>query len=494
MNSEPSRKLRRIAHRKARVRRFPFAPENDGVYIAAISTAVRHPSRAPRGVAIIALLLIAAVVGWLLLRSNPHEYRLIFPSAGQLVKGDVVRVGGTGVGSVTKVGLSEDDQAEIDIAVKDSYGPLHQGSTATIRAEGLTGVASRYVDINPAPNFKPVIEDHSIIQGDKTTSIVEIDQLFNTLDKKTRNGLAGFIQGSADWYDGHATAANVSAGEFPKTLATLSAVADELTRDSGAFEELLVKASQATSALAEHRDAVTGLVSNTRQTAAALASDTASLTQALDELPTTLHKGSDTFASLRESLPALKALTDSTKANAQDLPSFLHDLTPVLREGTTSFAQLRKMFNQPGTYNDLLDTLRELPETARLSDRAFPSGRKALKDSQPIFSFARPYVPDAVGWIAGYDRAAATYDANGHYIRSVPVFNAYTFADDANGGTLTPRPASERGTNPALSFGNTRRCPGTSVFAPADRSAPFVDDGPLANADCDPAQTVRANG
>src|SRR4051794_38706528 len=172
MNSSPSRKLRRIADRKGRVRRFPFAPENDGVYIAAISTAVRHPSRAPRGVAIVALLLIAAVVAWLLLRSNPHEYRLIFPSAGQLVKGDVVRVGGTGVGSVTKVGLSDDDQAQIDIAVKDSYGPLHQGTTATIRAEGLTGVASRYVDINPAPEFKPVIDDHSIIKGDKTTSIV----------------------------------------------------------------------------------------------------------------------------------------------------------------------------------------------------------------------------------------------------------------------------------------------------------------------------------
>lgn len=481
-------------NRERRVRRFPFAPENDGVYIAAIATAARHPSRAPRGVAIVALLLIAGVVAWLLLRSNPHEYRLIFPSAGQLVKGDVVRVGGTGVGSVTKVGLSEDDQAQIDIKIKDSYGPLHQGTSATIRAEGLTGVASRYVDINPAPEFKPVIDDHSIIHGDKTTSIVEIDQLFDTLDKKTRDGLAGFIKGSADWYDGHATAANVSAGEFPKTLATLSAVADELTRDSGAFEEFLIKASQATSALAEHRDALTGLVSNTRETAAALTSDTASLTQALDEVPTALDKGSDTFVTLRQALPDLTKLSDATKANTKQLAPFLEDLTPVLREATPTFAQLSKMFAQPGQYNDLLDALRELPATARLTDRGFPAQRKALKESEPIFSYARPYIPDAVGWLTGYDRAAATYDANGHYIRSVPVFNAYTFADDGSGGTLTPRPAAERGTNPALSFGNTRRCPGTSVFAPADRSVPFVDDGPLANADCDPSQSVRANG
>jgi phospholipid/cholesterol/gamma-HCH transport system substrate-binding protein len=488
MNSNPPRKLRAGGGR----RRFSFAPENDHVYIAAIATAARHPSRAPRGVAVVALLLIVAVVAWLLLRSNPHEYRLIFPSAGQLVKGDVVRVGGTGVGKVTKVGLSDDDQAQIDIAIDDSYGSLHQGSTATIRAEGLTGVASRYVDINPAPGFKPVIDDHAVIRGDKTTSIVEIDQLFNTLDKQTRDGLAGFIKGSADWYDGHATAANESAQQFPKALSQLTAVADELTRDSGAFEQFLVKASQATSALAEHRDQVTGLVSNTRATAAVLASDTQSLSQALDNLPTALHKGSDTFVSLRNALPDLQKLTDATKANTKDLAPFLKDLTPVLQESSPAFARLQKMFAQPGAYNDLLDALRELPMTARLSDQAFPSGRKALKDSQPIFNFARPYIPDAVGWLTGYDRAAATYDANGHYIRSVPIFNAYTYKDDASGGTLTPRPAAERGTNPALSFGNLHRCPGTSVFAPADRSAPFVDSGDLANPDCDPSQTVGA--
>lgn len=476
-------------------RRFSFAPENDHVYIAAIANAARHPSRAPRGVALVALLLIAAVVAWLLLRSKPHEYRLVFASAGQLVKGDVVRVGGTGVGKVTKVGLSDDDQAEIDISIKGSYGPLHQGSTATIRAEGLTGVASRYVDINPAPEFKPVIDDHSVIQGDKTTALVEIDQIFDTLDPKTREGLAGFIQGSAAWYDnGLAGQANKSAKQLPKAIQTLTDVANELTRDNGAFEQFLVKAAQATSALAEHRNEVTELVSNTRETTAALSADTASLTQALDDVPTALHKGSDTFASLRAALPDLQKLTDSSEANTKNLAPFLDNLTPVLKNATPTFGQLRKMFARPGDYNDLLDALRELPALSKVTDKAFPSGSKALKDSTPIFSFARPYIPDAVSWLTGYDSASAAYDANGHYVRGLPIFNAFTFKDDGSGGTLTPRPANERGSSPALSTGNLRRCPGTSSPSPSDGSAPFVDSGDLANSDCDPSQTVRASG
>ena len=42
-----------------------------------------------------------------------------------------------------------------------------------------------------------------------------------------------------------------------------------------------------------------------------------------------------------------------------------------------------------------------------------------------------------------------------------------------------------------LSTGNLRRCPGAAAPAPADGSAPFVDDGLLAAPDCDPGQVPQ---
>jgi phospholipid/cholesterol/gamma-HCH transport system substrate-binding protein len=463
------------------------------VYIAAISTAVRHPSRAPRRLALAALLLAAVVLAWVLLRGHPHEYRLIFPSAGQLVKGDVVRIGGTGAGKVKSVGLSDDDQAQVDITIDSSYGKLHEGTTATIRAEGLTGVASRYVDVSPASETRPALDDGAVLKGDKTTSLVEIDQLFDALNPKTRDGLAGLIKGSADWYDGKESAANVSAQQIPKAFAELTNVADEITADSGTFEQFLTQTSDALGAIADHRDQLTGLVSHTRETTAALSADTQSLTDALDNLPDALEKGSDTFASLRPALGDLQKLTDSTKANTKDLAPFLKQLTPVLQESDPTLSQLRKMFAQPGASNDLLDALRDLPALGKLSDKAFPSGEKALKASTPIFSFARPYIPDLVGWVRGYDMAASPYDANGHYVRGAGIFNAFTYVDDANGGHLTPRPSSERGSNPALKTGNLKRCPGAAAPA-SDGSTSFIDGGDLANTDCDPSQSVGATG
>jgi phospholipid/cholesterol/gamma-HCH transport system substrate-binding protein len=473
---------------------FHVAAKNEPVYIAAISSAVRHPSRAPRRLALAALLLVAVALAWVALRSHPHEYRLVFPSAGQLVKGDVVRIGGTAAGTVKSVGLSDDDQAQIDIAIKEDYGRLHEGTTAVIRAEGLTGVASRYVDVSPASQTRPVLDDGALIRGDKTTAIVEIDQLFNALDPKTRAGLAGFIKGSADWYDGKEPAANRSARQIPKALGQLSAVADEITSDSATFEQFLTETGDALGAIADHRAQLTDLVSNTRQTAAALASNTTSLSEALRDVPTALDSGSNAFVALRPALGDLRKLTDTTGPATKDLEPFLKQLTPVLQESDPAFAKLRKMFAQPGQANDLLDALRDLPTIGKLTDRTFPSGKKALKDSTPIFSFARPYTSDLVAWIRGFDAAGAAYDANGHYIRGLPIFNAFTFSDDANGGHLTPRPVAERGTSPALTSGNLRRCPGASTPAPGDRSAPYVDNGDLAAPDCDPSQSVRATG
>jgi phospholipid/cholesterol/gamma-HCH transport system substrate-binding protein len=467
------------------------APENEHVYIPAISSAVRQTSGAPRRLAFSALLLVAAVLAWVLLRDDPHRYRLVFDSAGQLVKGDVVRIGGTPVGTVKRVDLSADDRAQIDITVSDDYGPLREGTTATIRAEGLTGVASRYVDLSPASETRPKLGDNALINGDKTTSIVEIDQLFDTLEPKTRKGLSEFIQGSADWYDGREPAANTSAKEFPKTLAVFSRLAGEITSDSASFEQFLTETGDAMGALASRREQLTGLVSNTRETTAALGGDTASLTQALEHVAPALKHGSDTFAALRPAIGDLQKLTDVSGPATKDLKRFLDQLTPVLQESTPTIGQLRRMFAQPGAANDLLDALKDLPALAKLTDTTFPHGRKALKDSTPVFSFVRPYVPDLVSWVKSFDGAAGTYDANGHYIRAVSIFNAFTYGEDG-GPHLTPRPADARGTNPNVSGGNLRRCPGASTRAPADGSAPFVDDGALAASDCEQAQAVGA--
>lgn len=437
------------------------------------------------------LVVAAVVVVGLAAAGGGREYRVVFDSAGQLVKGDLVRIGGARAGTVDAVRLTRDDRAEVVIALDAGRPPLHEGTTAVIRAQGLTGVASRYVDITPAPDFEPAIADGGTIGADRTTAIVEVDELFNTLDPPTREGLRRLIRGSGDWYDGKEAEANASARYFGPAIGQLSALAREITRDSATFEDFVVEVGDTLSVLGDRRAELTSLVSGTRRTASALAADSGSLERALTDLPPALREGSHALARLRPAVGDLRTLVRASDTPSRELAPFLRDLRPVVEQAVPVFGRLRTMFAQPGDGNDLLDALTDLPPLQRLSTAAFPSARRALADATPIFAFGRPYVPDLVGWARSFGGAMATYDANGHYARTLPVFDAFTFTDDAEGGTLSPKPYADRGRSPYLRGGNLRRCPGTAGVLPDDGSAPFVDDGPDANADCDPSQVVR---
>jgi phospholipid/cholesterol/gamma-HCH transport system substrate-binding protein len=435
----------------------------------------------------------AVAVVIILTRGGDHHYRVVFQNAGQLVKGDLVRIGGTKAGRVDGIDLTDDGQAAVRISVNHSFAPLRKGTTAIVRAESLTGVASRYVDLSPAPSFKPALPDGATIATDTTTSIVEIDQLFSTLDPRTRQGLRELIKGQADWYRGREAQANLSAQLFPPALDATTRLFSQIDRDSATLGQLLDQTGTAFHALTAQRGQLTSLVGHTRETIHALASDNTSLSQGLRQLPGALREGSNAFAALGPALGDLQRLVDATAPATRDLAPFLGRLRPVLDEAVPTFTDLRAMFARPGAHNDLLDALRELPAIASLTRSTFPRAEQALRQSTPVFSFARPYVPDLVSWVGGFAGAFAPYDANGHYARTLPVFDAFSFTDDSQGGHLTPKPPGDRGKPGVLQTGKLHRCPGAAGTSP-DGSAPFVDNGPLANPDCDPSETIGSGG
>ena len=358
------------------------------------------------------------------------------------------------------------------VSVKDEFAPLHRGTTATIRAQSLIGIANRYVDVHPGPNFRPALDDGAALDSDNTTSIVELDQFFNALDPPTRRGLQGVIQGFADWYQGKERQANRSAHYFAPSLVAATRLVKELNRDSQTFEDFLVETSNAMGALADRRGELTELVGNAGETQRALASDTESLSQALHELPPALHQGSDTFAALRPGLDDLERLLVATRPVAPKLAPFFRRLRPFTERSVPTFRQLKLLFGRPGAGNDLHDAMRDLPPLAKITRRSLRSSRQALRDSLPMFSFARPYVPDLTAWMRSFGGAMATYDANGHYARAMPIFDAFHFVDDAEGGHLDPKSPAARGASPYLSTGNLRRCPGAARPEPSRRVGP----------------------
>jgi phospholipid/cholesterol/gamma-HCH transport system substrate-binding protein len=439
---------------------------------------------AARGVALGALVLAVAVVAVLLLRGDGGStYKLRFENAGQLVKDDDVQVGGRRIGSVRKIALADDNQAEITIAVQKPYAPLHEGTSALIRATSLSGIANRYIALTPGPNSNRKLPDGATLGTDKTTSIVDLDQLFNTLDSKTRKSLQDVIQGSAAWYDHRGIEANAATKYFNPALSASRRLVNEVVSNQQTLNSLLRNAARTTGALAQRRGDLANLVSNTNTTAAAIADENASFNQALLLLPGTLRKANTTFVNLRATLDDLDVLVAASKPATKDLARFLSQLRPLVQEARPTVADLNTLVHRKGANNDLTDLLGKAPALERAAKPSFAHSITALQKATPVLKFLRPYTPDLVGWLRDFGQGSANYDANGHFARIQPIFNAYSFTDNPAGGTLTPIPPSQR--LDGLQTGQVRRCPGAASQPPPDGSAPFRDiDGSL---DCDPS-------
>jgi len=439
---------------------------------------------AARGVALVALAAVIAVVAVVLLRDgDTTTYRLRFQDAGQLVKDDDVQVGGRRVGSVRDIKLTDDNQAEIEIAVDRDFAPLHDGTTATIRATSLSGIANRYVALSPGANSRPALGAGSLLGTDKTTSIVDLDQLFDTLDPATRKALQQFIAGNARWYAGRGKQANEAARYLVPALSSSRALVNEAVRDQDTLNAFLQSSAKTVTALASRRQQLTDLVTNANTTADAIGDENAALARALGLLPDTLRKANTTFVNLRATLDDLDVLVSASKPATRRLAPFLRELRPLVRDARPTIADLRTLVRRPGSGNDLTDLLNQTPRLEQVARPALRNSTQALKDSTPVLRFVRPYTADLVGWLRDFGEGAANYDANGHFARIQPIFNAYSFADNPAGGTLTPIAPSQR--LAGLQTGFVKRCPGAASQPAADGSAPWRDvDGTL---DCDPS-------
>jgi phospholipid/cholesterol/gamma-HCH transport system substrate-binding protein len=434
-----------------------------------------------RGLALGALGVAVVVAILLLTGGSKHEYTLVFQSAGQLVKDNDVQVGGRRIGRVAEIKLSDNNLAEVRIQVDEPYAPLHEGTTATIRSASLSGVANRYIALAPGPNTAPKLDDDSTLGLDRTTTSVDLDQLFNTLDPKTRASLQQVIRGSSEQYKGKGAKANEALKYFNPTLSSTSRLVNELDRDQQSLQDFIIYTARATTALAERRGDVSELVSNANTSSAAIADESESLNRALKVLPQTLRQANTTFVNLRSTLDDLDELVDASKPVAPKLAPFFRQLRPLVTDAQPTIKDLRTLISRPGAGNDLIDLLRKQPRLTQVAKPAFRNTVKGLQQGTPVLQFIRPYAPDLIGWFRDFGQSTANYDANGHFARISPIVNAFQFTDNPAGGTLTALKPAER--QVGLQSGKIRRCPGAATQAATDASNPYAPEG----SDCDPS-------
>ncbi len=445
---------------------------------------VRAPRTGPiRIIAVGALALVVLIVAYLVFATGGgSSYKLELAEGDQLVRGDQVQVGGVPVGSVTDIELTPNFRALITIKVDSSLVPLHQGTTAQVRVPSLTSVANRYIALTLGPNNNPAYAAGATLPVSVTGEVTDLDQLFNTLNPKTRKGLQGFIQGTAEQYVGQGKNLGTSVEYFAPALGALSHFFSELTRDQPVFTSFLVETAKAVTTIGARQESLSDLIENQNTAFQAIGSEQSELARGLKQLPGTLRQGNRTFAELPATFDALSELVKESRPTTKSLTTLLERLRPLLVTATPAVTNLSQAFSRPGADNDLTDLVRALPGLAQQLTTASPIAVTALQESVPITAVFGPYAPDLAGTLRTFGAGAGYWDADGHYVHVTGVFPDFKLGEN---NTLTPA-ASAQAALEGLKTGQLRRCPGAATQPAADGSSPFVDGELLS---CDPTET-----
>jgi phospholipid/cholesterol/gamma-HCH transport system substrate-binding protein len=430
----------------------------------------------------VALVLLAVVVVAVLLFRGDGGYTVTaeFINAGQLVKGNQVKAGGVSIGSVKDIDVSQDGHAEVKLGIDDSdYKPLRRGTQVMIKQASLSGIANRYVDLKLGPANGDEIPDGGVIGPDQTATAVELDQIFDLFDQRTRTGLQDFFKGSAEMLHGRGRELRRGIHYLNPALSTGARLFQELTRDDALLERFLVDSGTLVNALAQRREDLTGVVRNLNGTFGALGSQQDALAESVSRLPPFMRRANTTFVNLRNALDDVDPFVDAAKPAVKRLGPFLDQARLFVHDGEPTIRDLSRTITSAGPHNDLIELIKSFPplahvamDTQRINGAerrgAFPEATDALKAAAPTIAFSRPYTPDFVGWMDDFSTTGG-YDALGGFSRAWINFSELLY-----------------GAGPKLH--QYRRCPGANEEPAADGSNTFTGVAAAA-LHCDPSQS-----
>lgn len=410
--------------------------------------------RARQRIGTLALIALAvALVAVVLFRGagGAYEVEARFLNAAQLVPGNKVQSGGVGIGSVKEIDLAPNGQAIVSFEVDPQHSPLPAGTRASIRQSSLSGIANRFVDLTFPAHREGVeeIPDGGRIPADLTTTQVDLDQVFNTLDPTTRRGLTSTLKRGAASVRGRGDEIRRGLRYLNPSLATTRRLFEEATRDTPVLERTIVDSQRLVSTLSERHDELASLIGRLSVTTRAIGGRKGALAESLELLPPTLRRANTSLVNVRLALGDVDPLVNATKPVLPRARPVLAETRRLVADARPALRNLRAALSRPGRGNDLNELVDAMPPLAEIAvvekqrtvspggrrvsvgttEGAFGQAARAMKAATPVIAFARPHTADFLGWLDDFSTTGGFFDALGGTTR---VY--ISFAENITGG------------------------------------------------------------
>jgi phospholipid/cholesterol/gamma-HCH transport system substrate-binding protein len=386
------------------------------------------------------------------LKPKGYRFKVAFPEATQLALQADVRVAGVSVGKVraTSIDPHHPNRTVATIELTRRFAPISRDARAILRQKTLLG--ETYVELTPGnPNGPKVAEDGWLADG-HVKKTVELDEIFNALDPKTRHAFQTWQQDLAKAGRGRGRDLNDAFGNLPQFAADANDVLGVLDSQSGAVRQLVRNTGTVFGAVTQNESQLRNLITNSEDVFSATARQADALAETLQIFPTFLDESKATFA-------RLQSFSLDARPLMQDLKPVARDLRPTLRATHALAPDLRAFFTN-------LDPLITAARTG------LPAVRDTLGGAKPLLGNLSPFLEQLnpiLQWLEYNQWLVADFISNGagaladtvpsgpnemgHYLRQFGPAGAESVAFWAN------RPAGNRGNaylGPAATTGPKR--------------------------------------
>ncbi|MEX1142618.1 MAG: MlaD family protein [Thermoleophilaceae bacterium] len=327
------------------------------------------------------------------LRAEGYRFDVRFAEAGQLAQEADVRISGVDVGRVKrKVPDRRNGFTNATIELDEEYAPIPVDTRAILRQKTLLG--ETYVELSPGDRDAPKLADGGELRPGNVSPTVELDEIFRTLDPRTRAALG-------NWLDAQGRAVGDRGEELNAALGNLTPFAQDaedviriLRRQSAATRGLVRDTGTVFEALSERRGQLRGLIANSNRVFATTAARDDRLAETFRALPTFL----------RETRTTTRRVTDF----ARRTNPLVTQLRPAARELSPTLVDLREIAP------DLRGLFRDLDPLIRVSRRGLPALERTLDDTRPLLARLEPFlrnVQPVLRYLGLYRREIAAFFA-----------------------------------------------------------------------------------
>jgi ABC-type transporter Mla subunit MlaD len=305
-------------------------------------------------------------------KAKSYQIKVPFTEASQLAEQSDVRISGVDVGKVESIELGPGGKEAIALLnIDDKYAPLPQGTRAMLRTKTLLG--ETYVELTPGKENEPTLPEDSTLPAAQVAESVQLDEIFQAFDPKTRAAFQSWMQEAAVAIEGQGQNLSYAIGNFDPTFSE--------------FENLF-------RVLNSQKAAVSKLFSNGTKTFEALRGregELANLIRSSNELFKTTGERNEDIEALFRAFPTFQ---DESRLTVDRLRGFAVNADPLSKQLVPVAEELSPTLVKFGELAPEAKKLFEaLPAVEKEAPTGFPALRKLFReDFPPLLRASEPFV------------------------------------------------------------------------------------------------------